>query len=156
MKETVKLAIIIILVVFFAAFFSMTRGKDELNWNIELPKFEEEFSYPVYASQYNGLYRSEKSNGVYAMVGKNSDDTYKVYFIRTINSTKTIVERIENANMVNEKISFTDANNVRLTIEFSKNEMRVPKELGMGNAQLEGGYLRTKDINIFSMSEFKY
>lgn len=155
MKELLKTGFVLFLVIFFALFFGMTRGNDELNWNFQLPEFKEDFSFQVYTSEYNGLYRNIADNGIYAMVGKNADDTYRVYFIKTARSLKTVTEKVDSLNLVDGKGSFRDVNDVKLTIEFSKNEFKIPKELGLGNEQLEGSYLKTKNIDVFSMSEFE-
>lgn len=156
MKETVKTGIVLVLVIFFALFFGMTKGSDELNLNFELPEFKEEFSFQVHSSEYNGLYRNLADNGMYAMVGKNADNTHRIYFIKTVRSTKTVTEKVDSANIVDGKASFYDANDTKLTINFGKNEFTIPKELGLGNEQLEGSYLKTKNIDVFSMTEFEF
>ena len=156
MKETIKTGFVLFLVIFFALFFGMTKGPDELNLNFQLPEFKEEFSFQVYSSEYNGLYRNIADNGMYAMVGKNADGTYKVYFIKTVRSTKTVTEKVDATNVVDGKATFRDVNDVKLTIEFGKNELTIPKELGLGNEQLEGNYLKTKNIDVFSMTEFEF
>ena len=42
-------------------------------------------------------------------------------------------------------------------MKFNKNEFYVsPSQIGLSNAQLEGYYLKTKNISQFTMSEFEY
>lgn len=156
MKENAKNIILLIFIIFFAVFFGMTKGNDELNLDFKLPSLEEEFSYPIVASEYNGLYRNNASNGTYALVGKNSNGTYRIYFIYAINAVKNITLKLDNATVENGKVSFVDNSNINQTLEFGQNEFRVPKQMGMGNEQIEGYYLKTKEIGEFSMSEFKY
>lgn len=161
MKENIKNGILLVLVVFFAIFFGTTRGNDELNLNIEWPTMEKEFSYPVYSSKYNGAYRNNASNGIYTLVGKNSDETYRVYFIEAVGGVKNVIVQMDAVNMVNNKITFSDPTNAnsnsKLVIEFGDNDFEVsPAQLGLTNEKLTGYYLKQKDIGEFSMNEFKY
>ena len=161
MKETIKNVVLLILVLFFAIFFGATKGNDELNLNFSLPTLEEEFSYPVYSSVYNGLYRNNASNGIYVLVGKNVDETYRVYFIEAIKSVKNIILQYDSLNVVEGKITFDDTTNAnansKLVLEFGNNELSVePSQLGLTNEKLTGYFLKQKDIGTFSMSEFEY
>jgi len=146
MKEYVKIGILFFLVVFFAVFFASTRGNDELNLNLDFDfSTQEEFSYPIYDSEYNGEYRNTKSNGAYVLVGKNADDTYRMYFIQTIRSIKNIVLQLDNAKVVNGKLSFEDANNSALTLEFGGSGVTIDAGLGsLGNEKIEGYYTKVK------------
>jgi len=158
MKEYVKIGILFFLVVFFAVFFASTRGNDELNLNLDFDfSTQEEFSYPIYDSEYNGEYRNTKSNGAYVLVGKNADDTYRMYFIQTIRSIKNIVLQLDNAKVVNGKLSFEDANNSALTLEFGGSGVTIDAGLGsLGNEKIEGYYTKVKNLDVFSMSEFEF
>ena len=84
-KEIVKIGVLLFLVVFVAIIVTTTKGKDPLrfdfNLNIEL-RDKNEFSFPIVNSEYNGEYRNNKGNSVYVLVGKNNDETYRVYFLR--------------------------------------------------------------------------
>ena len=123
---------------------------------------KEEFSYPVYSSVYNGLYRNNASNGIYILVGKNVDETYIVYFIEAISSIKNIVLQLDAVTISDGKITFKDTTNANnatsnLVLEFGNNELSVePAQLGLTNEKLTGYYLKQKDIGVFSMSEFEY
>lgn len=165
MKEMVKNGILLFLIVVFAVLFITTKGNDELNFNINLDfsNGEEEFSYPVYASEYNGLYRNNKGNGVYAFVGKNADDTYRIYLLQAVKSVKTVLVKLDSISL-SEKgegtfidTSNLNANDPKMAIAFKTNEFSLSSaELGISNAKLEGSFFKLKDINQFSMSEFEY
>lgn len=161
-KEAIKNGVLLVLIVIFLIFFITTKGNDELNLNFNFPSAEQEFSYPVYASDYNGLYRNNAGNGIYAFVGKNADDTYRVYFIRTVRSIKTVTLKLDNIKLTDGKATFvdtsnTEVSNLKMDIKFDKNEFSVsPSQIGFSNAQLEGYYLKTKNISQFAMSEFEY
>lgn len=156
MKDTVQTGLLLLLVIILALFFGTTKGNDELNldFNVDFST-EEEFSYPVVTSSYNGEYRSNKGNGIYAMVGENPDGTFRVYFIHQVASTKNIILKLDSATMENEKIKFKNTEGVSLTMEFSDGGFTIPSEIGYGDVQLEGFYSKMKDINTFSMSEFE-
>lgn len=160
-KETIKNGILLFLVVFFLIFFVTTKGNDELSLNFNFSTTEE-FSYPVYGSEYNGQYRNNDGNGIYAFVGKNADDTYRVYFIKTVKSLKNVLIKLDSVKITDGKATFVDttnpnSNNLKLDIKFDKNEFSVsPSQIGLSNEQLDGSYLKMKDINQFSLSEFEY
>ncbi|MBO5143259.1 MAG: hypothetical protein J6C46_09805 [Clostridia bacterium] len=160
-KETVKIVILLILVIFFALVVSNTKGDDELKWDINLDfSSEDEFSYPIAESEYNGEYKNTASNGMYVMVGMNPDGTYRVYFVK--DSVRNIVLKLDSAQMKDGKITYTDVTNVsapntQMVMEFRKNEIDIePATLGITNEQMKGYYLKMKDLKVFSMSEFEY
>lgn len=157
MKNTIQIVVLLVLVVGFAVFFGLTKGNDKLNLNFDINiSQKEEFSYPIVSSSYNGEYRSNKGNGVFAMVGKNEDGTFRVYFIYQVASTKNVILKLDSVEMKDGKIAFKNADNVDLTMEFGEKSFRIPKEIGYGDAKLEGDYVKMKDISTFSMSEFEY
>ena len=157
MKESIKTGLLLLLVVVFAIFFASTKGDDELNLDINIAPGQNEFSYEIYDSEYNGEYRNTKSNGAYVFVGKNSDGTYRIYFIQTINSIKNISLKLDNVQLENGKLVFKDSNGSGLNLVFGQNNLTVDAEMGsLGNERLEGFYTKVKDLEVFSMSEFEY
>lgn len=154
-KELVKIGILFFLVVFFAVIVTTTKGKDplrfDINLNIEL-KDKNAFSFPIVNSEYNGEYRNTKGNSVYVLVGKNNDETYRVYFLR--NSDPIV--KLDGARLEGNKISFVDNNNVRLKLLFNKDGFIVDSDLSGGNAQLEGQYTKMKSISTFSSDQIEY
>lgn len=159
MKEGVKIGFLFFFVVVFALFFANTKGNDELNLNIEWPTVqkEEEFSFPIYASEYNGQYKNLAGNGVHAFVGKNADDTYRVYFIE-VTAGKNVILKLDSYTLKGNKISFVDTSkgsNLNMKIEFSKDGFTVgPEQIGFSNEKIGGSYIKTNDIEQFSMSQF--
>ena len=154
-KELVKIGILFFLVVFFAIIVVTTKGKDPLRFNINLNidlKDKNAFSFQIVNSEYNGEYRNTKGNSVYALVGKNNDETYRVYFLR--NSDPIV--KLDSGKLEGNKISFVDNNNVKLKILFTKDGFHVSSDLSSGNAQLEGEYTKMKSINTFSSEEIEY
>lgn len=160
MKETVEVVLLLILVVIAGAFVGMTKGDDELNWDVNLNitwPTDEEFSYSIVSSDYNGQFRNNKGNGIFALMGKNEDGTYRVYFIHQIASTKNIIVKVDNGELKGDRIDFTNSQNTPLYITLlADGSFAVNGDLGYGDSQLEGSYFLMKSINVFSMSEYEY
>lgn len=159
MKETVKIVILLILVVISGVFVTMTKGNDELKWNVDLNlswPAEEEFSYSIVSSDYNGEFRNNKGNNMFALMGKNEDGTYRIYLIHQVASTKNIVVKIDSGKVENDRIAFTNSQGTPLYVVLGNNSITVGADLGYGDAQLEGYYAKMKSISVFSMSEFEY
>lgn len=159
MKETVEIVILLILVVVSGVFVTMTKGNDELNWDINLNlswPTEDEFSYSIVSSDYNGEFRNNKGNGIFALMGKNEDGTYRIYFIHQVASVKNILVKIDSGKAENDRIAFTNANGTPLYVVLGNDSITVGADLGYGDAQLEGYYAKMKSISVFSMSEFEY
>lgn len=156
-KEIVKIGFLFFFVVFFAIFFVATKGNDELNFNINLDfSTEEEFSFPITKSEYNGQYRNIKDNGVYTLIGANADGTYRIYFIHQVKSAKNVILKLDSAQLKGKEIEFVDMHSTKLKLTFNSNGYTISGGLGLGNADLEGTYTKVKDINKFSLSEYQY
>lgn len=154
-KELVKVGFLLFLVVFFAIIVTTTKGKDPLRFDFDLNieiRDKNEFSFPIVNSEYNGEYRNNKGNSVYVLVGKNNDETYRVYFLR--NSDPIV--KLDSAKLEGNKISFIDNNNVKLKLLFTKDGFHVSSDLSLGNAQLEGEYIKMKSISTFSSDQIEY
>ena len=166
MKEVVINGVLLFLILFFLVFFVTTKGEDKLELNFDFnfnSSSPNDFSYPVYASENNGLYKNLAGNGMYAFVGKNVDDTYRVYFIKTTGAVKTVSLKLDSINMVDGEGIFIDESNtevagLKMKLKFGKNEIEVgPADpVSLSNAQLGGTYLKRKEIEQFTMSEFEY
>ena len=159
MKETIKIIILFILVLISGIFVVMTKGNDELNWNMDFNlswPTEEEFSYSVVSSDYNGQFRNNKGNGIFALMGQNEDGTYRIYFIHQVASTKNIIVKIDAGKLENNRINFTNKQGTPLYVILGNDSITVDADLGYGDEQLEGNYIKMKSINVFSMSEFEY
>lgn len=161
-KELIKIGVLFVLVVFFAIFFTLTKGNDELDLDFNF-KIQEEFSYPVSSSEYNGLYYNEKGNNHYVMIGKNSDNTYRVYFINGEPTPRPVLKLDSTSMDKDKKITFIDTtsvsvDNLKLAITFNSADSFVvgPAMTGFSNAKFEGHYMKIKGISNFAMSEFQY
>lgn len=158
MKETIKTGILLFFVIVFAIFFASTKGSGELNWDIKWPEAKEEFSYDIYPSEYNGQYKNINGNKVYAFVGKNADDTYRVYFIDSTLG-KNVILKLDSNTLKNEEFSFVDTtsnSNLKMKLRFSENSFTVePDGIGFSNEKIGGSYIKTKDIKKFAFSEFE-
>lgn len=153
-KETIKICVLLFFVAFFAIIVTSTKGKDPLKLDFSMDwevKVKDEFSYPIVNSEYNGEYKNSKGNSMYTLVGKNSDGTYRIYFLR--NSTPIL--KLDNAQLKGDEIFFIDNNNVKLKLRFTNNALVVDEDLSLGNAQLEGEYKKMKNINSFSSKEIE-
>lgn len=161
MKEAIKDGILLVLVIVFAVIVVTTKGDDPLVWNVNLdlsgwPTTEEEFSYQIVSSDFNGQYRNNKGNSIYALMGENPDGTYRIYFIHQMAATKDIVLKLDSATLNGNKINFKNADGIPLYIALADNSFTVSADMSLGDAQLEGYYGKIKTINTFSMSEFDY
>ena len=136
-----------------------TKGDDPLVWNVKLdlswsaPK--EEFRYPLGKWEYNAEFRNNKRNGKYLLMGKNAEnDTYRVYVVDA-NPYPVVTLKFDSLKMKNNRLYIENGYGTELYIAFSDNNVVVGAELGsMGDASLEGNYIRMKDITTFSMDEF--
>ncbi len=163
MKELIQTVIICILLVVSLIFVINTRGTGSLDWSIDLSKIntEETFSYDIVASTLNGEYKNNKGNNMYAMVGKNADGTYRVYFIHVGAAAfgvdnKYVQLRLDAVKLdTNDTFSFQTENNVPLKLTLKNNQMIVSSNLGLGDSSMEGIYIYRKGINRFAMSEFQ-
>ena len=157
MKEAIKTAILFVLVLVVGILVVQTKGDDPLVWNVDLNLSwteKEEFNYPLEPWEYNGEYRNINGSGRYIMMGKNLDDTYRVYFIMADPSPR-IELKLDSLKLENDKLSFKDDYNNGLYITLGDGEVVVSPELGLGNAKLEGTYRRMKTIDSFTMSKFE-
>lgn len=164
-KETVKVIILLILVILVAGIVLSTKGKDqlELDFNFNFSN-DEEFSYEISPSDYNNEYRNTKRNGAYAMVGANSDGSYRIYFIESISAVKNVLVKLDSVKISDDKVIFKNQHDIELALTFvSPEEFRVQPSagdgsivVGAGDALLEGTYRAIKELSVFSLSEFEY
>ena len=159
-KEIVKTVVVFVLLAIAVIVVFTTRGSDEMEWDINFDiKTEEEFSYDIVPNEANGEYKNTKGNRHYILLGKNSDGTYRIYFIHIGaaafgSSNKNTVIRLDNAVFdANGSLVFTTENNVSLKLTLKGKEIYVTSNLSIGDSDLEGNYTFQKSISRFSMSE---
>ena len=159
-KELIKTIVVFILLVIAVIVVVMTRGNDTMEWGIDFTvKAEEEFSYDITPDSNNGEYKNIKGNRHYALVGKNSDGSYRIYIIHVGaaafgQSNKTIVQRLDSVVLdANNSYTFTTENNVSLKLVLNSKQLTISSNLSLGDAALEGVYTFQKAITRFSMSE---
>ena len=146
-KETIKIGILLVFVIFFAIFFGSTKGNDQLNL---IETEDKGFSYPVYDSEYNGVYKNNKGTKTYIMVGKNQDDTYRIYFVRTV-AGKEVSVQLDSVQMKNGVVTFTDNsdNNQKMDfkMEFRNGAINVESvQLSLSNNKIAGYYEKEKSV----------
>lgn len=160
MKETIKVAVLFVFVMIVGFLVTSTKGDDELKWNVDMdlswPTEGSEFSYAIVDSEYNGVYKNGKNNGVYIMIGKNADDTYRIYMKEQIAGIPKLEVQLDQATMKEGRVDFTNSYDTPLYLEFQENgSFIIDARLGsMGDSSLEGAYTRTRTISEFSNTEF--
>ncbi len=164
MNEAIKTGIVAVLVVVALFVVITTRGNDELdlkgiNWGtIET---QEEFSYEIAESPYNGEYKNDKWNDMYVMFGQNPDGTYRAYFIHYDKAvfgkdSKNIRIRIDDGELdSNNTMRFTTANNIPLKLTVSGQRIIVQADNSLGDAEIEGSYVWRKGLSKFTLAEFQ-
>ncbi len=163
MKELVQTGIIFVLVIVVFLLVINTRGNGNLDWSINLDAIDtaETFSYDIVASTENGEYKNNKGNSMYAMVGKNSDGSYRVYFIHVGaaafgKDNRYVQLRLDNVLLdANDSYEFRTENDVPLKLTLRENTLTVSSNLGLGDSSMEGMYIYRKAITRFAMSEFQ-
>ncbi len=159
-KEIIKTVVVFILLVVAVIVVFVTKGNDKMEWGIDFTvNAEEEFNYDIVPDEANGEYKNVKGNRHYALVGKNSDGSYRIYLIHVGvasfgQSNKTIVQRLDNVvlDQSNSYVFITE-NNVSLKLTLRPRELVISSNLSLGNAALEGSYTLQKSISRFAMSE---
>lgn len=158
MKETIKTAVVAILLILALWFVVGTRGNDTLDWSkmsVDVSKYEETFSYNIVSSDYNGQY--EGASNIYALVGKNDDGTYRVYFIRVMGVIKTAILRIDDLKLSEDGVGiFNNTNGNQMKITFGKGYFSTENvhETVVDNG-IKGRYSKTGDISKFDINELK-
>ena len=156
--KTAGLAIIVILA--FIIVFS-SKGNDSLDidktreQNIQI--LEDKYVYSIAKSDLNGQYKNQKGNNVYAMLGKNNDGTYRLYFIKTMGSiSRSVILRIDDLELkADGSGSFKNDTNNTLTIVTGSKRFTISKlPQTTGDQLLEGEYEMMHTISKFSSDEF--
>ncbi|MBR6252482.1 MAG: hypothetical protein IKR04_01370 [Clostridia bacterium] len=158
-KEIIKTVIVFILLIIAAFVVFTTRGNDKMEWDINFNiETEDTFNYDIVSDSQNGEYKNTKGNRMYALVGKNYDGTYRIYFIH-IGSTVGINNkdpkiRIDDAKLdANGSYIFTTENNVSLKLTLKDKNLTVTSNMSLGDSQIEGNYTFQKSISRFALSE---
>lgn len=158
-KEIIKTVIVFILLIIAAFVVFTTRGNDKMEWDINFNiETEDAFNYDIVADTQNGEYKNTKGNRMFAMVGKNYDGTYRIYFIHIgtavgLNNKEPIV-RIDDAKLdANGSYVFTNQNNVSLKLTLKDKNLTVTSNMSLGDSQIEGNYTFQKSISRFALSE---
>lgn len=160
--ELIKTIIVLILVIVAGVVVYKTKGEDELDmtqFNIKLSLQEEQFSYEIAESEYNGVYRdtsTTSNSNKYLLIGKKPEGTFRIYFIRDV-GIKSIVLRLDNIDIKeNESITFTNNDGNAMIATFMKEHVLVKGAPGsMGDRGLKGNYQKDRNIRTFSLSEVK-
>ena len=163
MKELIQIIVVAILIVVSLLFVINTRGSGNLDWSVDLSALntEETFSYDIVNDSLNGEYKNNKGNSMYAMVGKNSDGTYRVYFIHVGASAfgkdnRYVQLRLDSVLLdANGSYAFTTENNVPLKLTLKSGQLVVSSNMGLGDSSMEGIYIYRKGIARFTMNEFQ-
>ncbi len=161
MKDVLKILGMALLVVVAVVVVAGSKGNDELNFdfvnNEEEQNLNEEYSYNIEKAQENGQYKNEDRSNTYAMFGKNSDGTYKLYFIKTVGMNKQTILRVESLEIKSDKSgSFRNNSNKVLTIILGNKTFSIeaPPQT-IGDSEIEGNYKMMHSISTFSADEFK-
>ncbi len=159
-KELIKTVVVFILLVLAILVVFMTRGSDTMEWGIDFTvKSEEEFNFDVVPDEANGEYKNTKGNRHYALIGKNSDGSYRIYIIHVGlasfgQSNKSVVVRLDNVVLdQNGSYSFKTDNGVDMKLSLRERDLVITPALGLGDAAIEGIYSFQKAIIRFSMNE---
>ena len=164
MNEYIKTGVVFILVILAAIMVITTRGNDELDMKIDFDfSTEEDFVYAIDTSNnaLNGEYKRNTGDYKYFMVGKNPDsNTYRLYFIQVGSAvfgstTKNVVLRVDDLKIDGNGMGkFTTDNGAGMKITFSDKMAIVASDMSLGDASIEGTYIRQKGISTFSLSQF--
>ena len=167
MKEIIKTAAVALILLLAIIAVVITRGDDTTDWskfNINVAEEEDSFSYEIVPSEYNGTYSNITKHKLYAMVGKNPDGTYRMYFVRAIGKIKSVILRIDDLTLdangtgrfSTEGISGTTTVSY-LNVAFTKEQVRVytgPDQAG--SSDIQGMYNKYGDIARFSLRDFYF
>ncbi len=156
-KETGKIVVLCILIVFLAVFFIKTKGNDKFEPNFVVDIEKEEFDYTLMESSYNAEYKNTKSNGMYLMTGKSANDMYYFYLVEWNGALKVYHLKLDNAVMENNTISFA-YNQGKYTATFGNNSVVIEGDMmnGVyGDERVDGNYTFRKKLNRFTPSEFE-
>ena len=163
MKDTIESIIVLILIIVALFVVTSTRGSGNLDFNVKLDlnSAKETFAYDIVKDQNNGEYKNTKGNNMYIMFGKNSDGSYRAYFIHVGaaafgTDNKYVQLRLDNVQLDNEgQYSFVTENNVPLKLIVRNKEINVVSNMGTGDSSMEGQYIWRKDISRFAMDQFQ-
>ena len=162
MKDILRLLGIVALIVLAVIIVAGSRGNDELDFNLnkkEQEEYENEnFYYNIEKAQENGQYKNMDKSNTYAMLGKNSDGTYRLYFIKAVGMNKLVILREDSLEIRSDGSgTFRNNSNKVLTINlYSKSfTIQAPPQT-TGDSEIEGSYQMMHSISSFSASEFKF
>ena len=158
MQEIVKTSIVAIVLILAIIFVVGTRGNDSLDWskiNVNVAENGDSFSYNIVSSEYNGQYAG--SSNIYAMVGKNEDGTYRLYFIRVMGVVKTAILRIDDLTLSKDGVgTFKNNNGNQMKITFGVGQFSAENTLDtVVDNGIKGKYVKTADISKFDINELK-
>ena len=162
--EVIKTLIVLILVIVAGVLVYRTKGHDELDmtqFNIQIAIQEEQFSYEIADSEFNGVYRDDSTttnSNKYLLIGKKPEGGFRMYFIRDV-GIKSIVLRLDDVEIKDEdSVTFTNNDGNAMIATFSgSNERVIVKGApgSMGDRGLKGTYKKDRNIKAFSLSEVK-
>ena len=160
MKELGKILGMALIVLLAVIIVAGSQGEDELNFgsNKEEEYTEENYSYNIVSSPENGQYKNKDNSNMYAMLGKNSNGTYRLYFIKTLGLNKSFIVKIDDLEVKSDGSgSFKNNANKTLIINISNKSFTIkPLPQTTGDSEIEGTYEMMHSIKTFSANEFKF
>ncbi len=161
MKELIKTAIVLVLVILAAVVVITTKGHDTLDtskFKLNKSFTEDQFSYSVVDSSFNGIYQSNVNSNTYIICGKREEGSYRVYFVKKV-GIKSVVLRLDDLLVdANGEARFSNNDGVSMLAYFIKdsNQIIIKGAIGgVGDKSISGNYNFVKGIRVFALSEME-